>query len=739
MTKFTIITTFILLFIAQAHSQQRMLTVEDAVLKQRTTLAPERLMQLQWIPETHILTYVVKVGGKEKVIHYDADARKVDTVYSIEQFQAAFKTVDIDNPMPQRLPFITWVNKITFRYYFNNAFYQVNLSNNIASVVTKIHKDAEDMEWNEPSGRTAFTQNNNVFVYEKDSWKSIGDDKQPYTPEGAVNYKGTMITQDGGYGLLNGKSVHRNEFGITKGMFWSPKGNKLAFYKMNEQGVTDYELMNFETKPGTFERIKYPMAGAPSHTVRVFIKDFAKNRLFEVLTNPNSNQYLTNIAWAPDEKTLLIAVVNRDQNEMKLNEYDANSGAFIKTLFTETDSKYVEPEHPALFLKNDVSKFIWQSKRNGFNQLYLYSDNGKLIKQLTQAAVDVTEVIGFDGRGKNLFYMAATNNGLDRQCFSLEIATGKSKLMTLASATHQVLFSTDGAFWVDNYSSASIPRKVVAMDIFGAEQMILLDAGNPLNAYATCPIRLGNIKALDAKTVLNYRMFLPPNFDSTKKYPVVVYVYGGPHAQMVTNSWLGGADMWLYYMAQQGYITFTLDNRGSANRGKEFEQATFRNLGKIEREDQLEGISFLKKLRYADSTRLGVFGWSFGGFMTVNLLSNSNTFKAGVAGGPVIDWRLYEIMYTERYMDKPIENEEGYKNADLTNFVKNLKGRLLLIHGTDDNVVLWQHSLTYLKKCVDENVQVDYFVYPDHKHNVTGKDRVHLMQKVTDYFSIHLK
>jgi dipeptidyl-peptidase-4 len=271
----------------------------------------------------------------------------------------------------------------------------------------------------------------------------------------------------------------------------------------------------------------------------------------------------------------------------------------------------------------------------------------------------------------------------------------------------------------------------------GAELSILLQSKNPLFDYKACGIRLFPIKADDG-TPLNGRMFYPPDFDSTKKYPVLVYVYGGPHAQMITNSWMGGGDYWLYYMAQQGYVVFTLDNRGSSFRGLAFEQATFRSLGTVERADQLTGVNFLKQQRYVDGTRIGVFGWSFGGFMATGLMSRSDAYKVGVAGGPVIDWRLYEIMYTERYMDTPKQNYEGYEDADLTNYVKNIKGKLLLIHGTDDDVVVWQHSLTYLKKCVDEGVQVDYFVYPGHKHNVVGKDRVHLMQKITDYFKLHL-
>jgi dipeptidyl-peptidase-4 len=219
---------------------------------------------------------------------------------------------------------------------------------------------------------------------------------------------------------------------------------------------------------------------------------------------------------------------------------------------------------------------------------------------------------------------------------------------------------------------------------------------------------------------------------------VLVYLYGGPHAQMVTNSWLGGADMWLYYMAQQGFVVFTMDNRGSGNRGLDFENATFRKLGSVEREDQSAGAEYLKKQRYVDSTRMGIFGWSYGGFMSISMMTRTPYFKAAVAGGPVIDWGMYEVMYTERYMDRPQDNPEGYKDANLLNYMRNLKGKMMLIHGTSDDVVLWQHSLNYIKKTVEEGVQVDYFVYPEHKHNVLGKDRVHLMQKVADYFRQNL-
>lgn len=719
-------------------SQNKLLSIEDAVLKQRTTLAPERLMQLQWIKGTSLFSYVVKTDGKEKIIQYDAVSGKRDTVFTIDDFAIVFKTLEIDVPVPTRLPFITWVNADLFRFFYNNAYYSMNVKTKAGVALTKLPKDAEDVAYNVETGKTAFTIGNNVYVYNADTWlKSGSDRKQPVDGDGS--FKESMLTNDGSYGIVNGKTVHRSEFGIDKGLFWSPKGNKLAYYKMLEGGVTDYQLMNFDSKPGLFERIKYPMAGASSHTVKLFVQDFANKRQYEILTKANPDQYLTNVSWSPQEDLMFIAVVNRAQNEMHLNQYDGRSGAFIKTLFTETHPKYVEPEHPMVFVPNDDGKFIWMSKRDGFNQLYLYDLRGKMIRQLSTGKFDVTEFLGFDAEGKTAFYMGATNNGLDRQGFAVDITTGKTKQLTNAPGVHSITVSSDGNYFLDSYSNSSTPRKTLLTDSKGNELAVLLNASNPLVDYKSCGMRLGAITADDNATQLNYRMFYPPQFDSTRKYPVVVYVYGGPHVQLVTNSWLGGADMWLYYMAQQGYIVYTVDSRGSANRGSEFEQATFRRLGTVERADQLKGVEFLKKQKYVDSTRMGVFGWSFGGFMSTGMMTRTDAFKVGVAGGPVIDWSLYEIMYTERYMDKPQENPEGYKDADLTNYVKNLKGKLMLIHGTDDDVVLWQHSLKYIKKCVDEGVQVDYFVYPDHKHNVLGKDRVHLMQKVTDYLNAGLK
>jgi dipeptidyl-peptidase-4 len=306
--------------------------------------------------------------------------------------------------------------------------------------------------------------------------------------------------------------------------------------------------------------------------------------------------------------------------------------------------------------------------------------------------------------------------------------------LTMEDGYHHISLSSSGKYFIDDFSSLDTPHRIRIFSMNGKPILELLDAPNPLENRKIGKTELVDIKAADG-TTLHARIITPSNLDPSKKYPVVVYVYNGPHVQLVTNSWLGGAPLWMHSMCEEGYIIWTLDGRGSDMRGLEFEQAIFRDLGTLEIQDQMAGVAYLRSLPYVDQERMGVHGWSYGGFMTTGLmLREPGTFKAGVAGGPVIDWKYYEVMYTERYMDTPQENPEGYAKSDLKKYVKNLKGDLLMIHGSSDDVVVLQHNMTFLKQCIDEGVQVDFFVYPGHAHNVRGKDRVHLMTKVIGYF-----
>ncbi|HEY4800360.1 MAG TPA: DPP IV N-terminal domain-containing protein [Bacteroidia bacterium] len=709
-------------------SQTKMLTIEEAVLKQRTTLAPQKLEQLNWVNNSDNYFFIGYGADKNWLMVGSAVKGKAERKVSLAEINSKLKEAKYDTL--SSFPAISCEgNSLSYKTGNFKAAYDW-ATHKMNFIKREIPKDAENTN-ERPSSDVdaAYTIENNLYVW--------------------TGGKQVQVTKDAEKNIVNGKSVHRDEWGISKGTFWSPKGNLLAFYRMDQTMVTDYPIIDFTKQPAQAENIKYPMAGGKSHQVTVGVFDVKTQKTIFLKTGEPKEQFLTNIAWSPDEKNIYIAVLNRAQNHLWLNCYDAASGNFVKTLFEETDEKYVQPLHPLQFVKKHDDLFIWQSKRDGFNNVFLYNTDGKLIRQLTDYVapnvrkayrVECNNVIGFDEKGETLYY-SGINSGkvLGRELRFAKIDGTVDDTIASGEGTHTALLSTDGKYFLDSYSSVSVPRNVNVLSSTGKKIQNILTAENPLKDYKLGKMRLFTINAADGSTPLWCRMILPVDFDSTKKYPAIVYLYNGPNVQLVTNTWLGGSDLWFQYMAEHGYVIFTLDGRGSANRGIKFEQATFRNLGTEEMNDQLKGVEFLKSKSYVDANRLGVYGWSFGGFMTTSLMTrHAGVFKTAVAGGPVIDWSYYEVMYTERYMDTPQENPEGYKNSCVLNYAENLKGKLLLIHGTSDDVVVWQHSIMFLKKCVEKGTQPDYFVYPGHLHNVLGKDRVHLYEKITNYFMSNL-
>jgi dipeptidyl-peptidase-4 len=700
-------------------AQTKMLTMEEAVIKQKTSLAPDKL-NIAWIPGSKGFSFTSKDRADELMLCY-GPASKPELLMTRTKLNGLIKASG--NDTLKTFPSVSWSDITHFSFSQSNRTFYFGMHEEGLRVVTETNTETEENKDEAPGGKfKAFTIENNLF---------ISKDKDLI-----------QVTKDVDKNIVNGHSVHREEFGITKGTFWSPNGTLLAFYRMDQTMVTDYPVLDLTTRPAIVDMIKYPMAGDKSHEVTVGIFDPLKRSTVFLKTGLPKEQYLTNIAWSPDEKHIYIAVLNRDQNHLWMNEYNALTGDFEKTLFEEQDEKYVQPLHPLEFVRSKPGLFVWQSKRNGFNNIYLYTTEGKLVRQLTGldgTDNEVSEFYGFDAKGEHAIYQCATKNNLiGRVIRSVSLKDGKTLTLRSGKGTHAARLSPDGTYLIDTWSATDVPRMVVVMGTEGKMMQTLLNAPNPLSDYKLGTMRLFSLPASDG-TPLFCRMILPINFDSTKKYPVIDYLYGGPGVQLVSDSWLAGSDLWYEYMAEHGYIVFTLDNRGSSGRGKTFEQTTFRRLGNFEMEDQIKGTDFLKSLPYVDKSRLGVFGWSFGGFMTTSLMTrHAGLFKAAVAGGPVIDWSYYEVMYTERYMDTPQTNKEGYAESSLLHYAGKLQGKLLIIHGTSDDVVVWQHSLLFLKKCVDAGTQPDYFVYPGHLHNVLGKDRVHLFTKITAYFEQNL-
>ncbi len=554
-----------------------------------------------------------------------------------------------------------------------------------------------------------------------------------YDNEGKM-YK---VTDFADKNIVCGQAVSRHEFGIDGGLFHSPDKSLVAFYQKDESKVTTFPLLDITTRTGSLIEIKYPMNGMASERVSVGVYNPATQKVvYLAVTDFDEERYITNLAWSPDSKTIYAQVLNRAQKEMHLNAYDALSGAFVATILTEQNERWVEPQNPIRFIDND--RFIYTTdNRHGYKNLYLHTLSKGSTERLTEVDADV-EYLSYNDH--TVFYYSAEVSPVERHLFSVSLRNGKVRRLTHNEGWHNCEISPDGKYFSDNYSSLNVPRIVAIGSTDGKIYREVFRADNPSRDYNYSTIELGSVKSADGKYNNHYRLIKPLDFDENKKYPVILYVYGGPHSQMVTNSFQAQLRRWEMYMAQRGYVVFVMDNRGTLNQGAEYEKAIHRQCGKCEMEDQMAGLQWLLSHKWADRERVGVHGWSYGGFMTISLMTHyPEVFKVGVAGGPVIDWKWYEVMYGERYMETEATNPEGFAATSLIAQAKNLRGKLLICQGAIDDVVVWQHSLSFIDACIDNGVAVDYFPYPRSQHNVRGKWRVHLMQKVTDYFEDYLR
>lgn len=722
-----------------AAAQKRQYTMAEAVNGITTTLTPKSVKQGSWEPGTHNFYQVANNAW----VRYNADNGQVDTFRRI---------ANLPRPGLKTFPQMVWFGKRQFYFMDDSSLVKTNID---YSNVTELPAKAANILLDSNGGNIIYTRDNNIYIGNR------------------------AVTTDADKNIVNGQAVHRNEFGIDGGLFLSPKKHYLAYYRMDQTMVEDYPVIDWSVTPAKNENVKYPMAGRRSHevTLRVFnlkkynddlFRHFSDNgyspdpEITTIKTEGPKDQYLTCVTWSPDEKYIYIAILNRDQNHLWLNQYNARTGEKVKTILQETDDKYVEPQHPLSFLPGSNTQFIWWSQRVGYMHLWLCDIATNKMRCLTPGEYVVNDLIGFNARTKEVLLTSAKESPLEKHGYAVNWETGKIRRLDTEPGTHNYTASDDGEYLFDVFSNeggatqmewespaeaqirvggpdSAIAKRSLVRNITGRVVKVIADSPNPLSDFERPLIR--DVELVKQGSAFLYgKLILPVNFDKNKKYPVIVYLYNGPHVQLVKNGFPASGNLWYEYLAQHGYIVWTMDGRGSSNRGLKFEQATFRHLGTVEMEDQLQGVKFLKSLPYVDTTRMGVHGWSFGGFMTTSLmLRHPGVFKCAVAGGPVMDWSMYEVMYGERYMDTPEQNPKGYKESALFDKVANLKGKLLLIHGAQDATVVWQHSIKFLKSCVDNGVQVDYFIYPGYEHNVRGKDRVHLMQKITDYFDEYLK
>ena len=686
---------------------------------------------------------VNKVTGKET---------KLFSIDQINQWIAPTKDIKVRALYNAQFPFA------------GKSIVMVSNGSKLFTIDFKKHKLISEMEYAEGESLLEANAQQNAFAYLKGSnlyvrtfdvanYNAMTKDKKSHD---------FQISTDGSREIVYGQSVHRDEFGISKGTFWNPNGEKLAFYRMDQSMVTDYPQVDIPEigfdHPETQSCIatpapdKYPMAGETSHKVTVGVFDCLTGKTIYLKAGDPTDRYFTNIAWSPNGKTIYMFELNRDQNDCRLTAYSAETGEKTGELYRETDEKYVEPQHPIMFLPWDNSQFIMQSQKDGYNHLYLCSlgKHGSRmagntesldIRQITSGKWVVMDVLGFNAKRKSIIIASNELSPIQRNIFAVDLKTGKRTLVDeTGDGWHNGMLSASGAFVFDKYSSPDVPNNLAVVNTENGKRFSYFRADDPWKGYNVPEYSCGTVKAADGTTDLYWRMVKPTNFDPNKKYPAIVYVYGGPHAHNVDARWHYSSRSWETYMAQNGYLLFILDNRGSENRGKDFEQVTFRQLGQEEMKDQMKGVEYLKSLAYVDADRIGVHGWSFGGFMTISLMTNyPDVFKVGVAGGPVIDWHWYEVMYGERYMDTPQANPEGYKKTSLLYKAKDLKGKLQIITGDNDVTVVPQHCLSFIKACIAAGTQPDFFVYPGEPHNMRGHQSTHLHERISQYFFDYLK
>lgn len=712
MRSFTIALFSSLIVLCQvSFAQDKQLTFEDAIYF-NSEILPASLSNISWKNDNQF-TYkannaLVQLGTDKSIVG--------DTILKLDGLNEIL--VSLDSMKLERFPSIHWKDKSSFTFKNADRLLLTNIEDKNVKVLNSWEEHAANKEFS-VNNDVAYTIDNNLFI-------AKGGEK-------------IVVSNDSLEGIVNGQTVHRSEFGISDGIFWSPKGNLLSFYRKDESMVTDYPLVDITARTAEVNSTKYAMAGMENEVVKLGIFNLETQETIFVQTGDSIDQYLTNVTWGPDEEFIYISILNRDQNHLWLNQYKVDDGSFIKTLFEEQATTWVEPELPMTFLKNRKDQFIWFSERDDWMHMYIYNTKGQPVKQLTEGEWGVTDLIGFSESGDRVFFTGTKESPIQKHIYSVGIKKGNVKKLTKEHGSHRAVFSKNNKFFIDSFSSTDVAKAYQVRSEKGKKIKELMRDENPLKDYNLGETTLGVLENKEG-IELHYRLMKPADFDTAKTYPVFYYVYGGPHAQLVTDSWMGGANMFMQLMAQRGYVVFTLDNRGTPNRGFAFENAIHRKLGKNEMEDQLVGIDFLLEQDYVDENRLGIQGWSYGGFMTINLmLSQPGLFKAGVAGGPVIDWQYYEIMYGERYMDTPQQNPEGYKNANLLEKVSDLEDHLLIIHGAIDPTVVWQHSLSFVQKSIKERKQVDYFVYPRSEHNVRGIDRAHLLEKMYLYLDDHLK
>ena len=700
----------------------------------------EKMIQLEdiWASRTFSPEWVWGINSMNDGIHYSSLNYGENNVY-ITQY--SYETGDsistiLDSKDLDKISFndysfsedekkilLTTQTETIYRYSSRSNYFVYDRETKIAEELSEGKQRLA--QFSPDASKVAFVKENNIFI------KDI------------LNNTEVQVTFDGEINkIINGATdwVYEEEFAFDNGMQWNASGNKIAYYRFDEENVPEFSMDLFTDLYPSQSQFKYPKAGEINSTVELFIYDLDSNKTIKANIDSEEEFYIPRIKWTLDENVLSVQRMNRHQNQLDFILVDAINGS-SQTIFTENDAAYIDVTDNLTFL-NDGKYFIWTSEKSGFNHIYLYNLKGKQVRQITKGNYDVTDFYGIDESNNTVYFGSSERSPMHRDVYSVQLNGKNKKTLTSKIGTNSATFSTNYKYFINQYSNANTPYYFSLFDSNGNEVRMLKDNSNLNNSlaeYALCQKEFFNFKTTEG-IYLNGWMMKPHNFDETKQYPVFMYLYGGPGSQQVTDSWGGANFLWFQMLTQQGYIVACVDNRGTGARGSEFKKCTYQQLGKLETEDQIEANRYLANLPYVDGSRIGIFGWSYGGYMSsLCILKGADEFKMAIAVAPVTNWRYYDSIYTERYMRTPQENASGYDDNSPINHVEKLKGKYLLVHGSADDNVHYQNTMEMTNALVNANKQFDLFIYPNKNHGIYGGyTRLHLFTKMTNFIKENL-
>lgn len=700
---------------AQADPQLTLATL----LEQGPALAAS-LPKVLWQPDGHKATVVRTSKAGNQAMHRFADGKVAAEPWftAAEVLATLPKHKDSNAKGPMRFPAMQWHDARTLRLLHNSAAWHWQVGAKKAQrMLSWQMPDATLLELAPNDGHAAVRSAQQLFVLDR---------------SGARH----QITFDGCEDLVYGGAAHRAEIGITKGTFWRQDGRYLAFYREDQRPIARYPYQDVRAMPPTLRHGRYPMAGRKDSSVRVRVCDTKTYRTVELEAETGADLYWTNVTFGPDD-TVMVTLVNRGQDQLKLVRFDAKTGKRLHTVLTEQDRQWVEPEHPVHYLQD--GRFLWWSRRSGYRHIYLHEANGKLVRQVTSGNCDVLSLRLLEDDESHVWYQASGNDPRQHHLFVASLADGSQRQVTTERGSHDCKPSPDGKRAFVVWSNLESKPQARVLDTDTGTATTLPGGTDPLAKFTLPKQQFFEVEASDGSRLYGH-VAIPADLKPGQRAPVIQYVYGGPHAQLVKDQWFGGAATWLQALCGSGFIICRLDNRGTPNRGIEFEQKIHRRLGTPEVEDQLRAVDWLRQQTFVDPDRIGVHGWSFGGYMTLRLmLLHPNVYTCGISGAPVTDWAMYETGYSERYMDSPRENPTGFQNSSCLPLAKSLNRPLLVVHGTDDRTVMWSHTLKFVEACVQAGKPLDYFPYPQQLHGLRGPHRKHFLNKLHSWFTRHLK